>query len=393
VTPRLATFSVFLINGAMIGTWVAHIPWLQDRLGVSRATLGLCLLCMAAGALVSMPITGHVLDRRPSASVARTATLFFCLMLPLPLMATSAWMLAVILFVFGASNGVMDVAMNAHGVAVERELRKPIMSSLHGGWSLGGFASAGIVVVAGTAGVDPRVESLIVGVALWLGALWITHRLGNASTRSKTSAGFALPSRAVILIGGLCFLAMMTEGGIADWSGIYLRHDAGASAAAAAMAFTGFSLGMAVARLGGDLLNERLGAGRLLRGGMALVAIALGGLLLIGETAPAVIGFAFCGLGIANAVPLLFSAAGRLEPSSPSLAAAFTLGYTGFIVGPPAIGIISDQAGLPTTLLLLVLAALTVAALGGRATARKPADRSPDRVLPKVAGQAEAATH
>jgi MFS family permease len=126
---------------------------------------------------------------------------------------------------------------------------------------------------------------------------------------------------------------------------------------------------------------------------MALVAVALGGVLLVGETVPSVIGFAFCGLGIANAVPLLFSAAGRLEPSSPSLAAAFTLGYTGFIVGPPVIGILSDQAGLPKTLVLLVFAAITVAALGGRAMASKPVDRFPDSALPKVAGQAETATH
>jgi MFS family permease len=122
---------------------------------------------------------------------------------------------------------------------------------------------------------------------------------------------------------------------------------------------------------------------------MALVAIALGSVLLIGETAPAVIGFALCGLGIANAVPLLFSAAGRLEPPSPSLAAAFTLGYTGFIVGPPVIGILSDQVGLPETLVLLVLAALAVAALGGRVTAARPADRSPDSDLAKVVEQAE----
>ena len=159
MTPRLATFSVFMINGAMIGTWVAHIPWLQDHLGISKATLGLCLLCMAAGALISMPLTGHVLDRRPSAAVTRVSTLVFCLMLPLPLLATSPYMLAAILFVFGAASGVMDVAMNAHGVALERELPKPIMSSLHGGWSLGGFASAGIVVIAGAAGVDPRIEA------------------------------------------------------------------------------------------------------------------------------------------------------------------------------------------------------------------------------------------
>ena len=369
MTPRLATFSIFVVNGAMIGTWIAHIPWLQDHLGVSKSTIGLCLLCMAAGALVSMPLTGHILDGRSSASVTRVATLVFCLMLPLPLLATSPYMLGAILFVFGASNGAMDVAMNAHGVALERQLPKPIMSSLHGGWSVGGFVSAGLVAIAATAGVDPRLESLLVGVALWLAALWITRRLGSASTHSEARAGFALPSRAVMLLGGLCFLVMMTEGGIADWSGIYLRHDAGASPAAAAMAFTGFSFGMAVARLGGDVLNARIGAGRLLRGGMALVAIALGGVLLIGEPVPAVIGFALCGLGIANAVPLLFSAAGRLEPPGPSLAATFTLGYTGFIVGPPVIGILADQIGLPSTLSLLLLAALAVTVLGGRAMA------------------------
>src|SRR5204862_22846 len=161
---------------------------LQDHLGASKGTLGLCLLCMAAGAFVSMPLTGHVLDRRPSASVTRWATLVFCLMLPLPLLATSPYMLGAILFVFGARNGAM-----------------------------------------------------------------------------------------------------------------------------------------AVARLGGDFVNARIGAGKLLRAGMALVTIALGGVLLIGETVPAVVGFALCGLGIANAVPLLFSAAGRFDPAGPSLAAAFTL--------------------------------------------------------------------
>ena len=178
----------------------------------------------------------------------------------------------------------------------------------------------------------------------------------------------------MLLLGGLCFLAMMTEGAIADWSGIYLRHDAGASTAVAAMGFTFFSLGMAVARLGGDVLTMRLGASLVLRGGMALVAVVLGGVLVIGELAPAVIGFALCGLGIANAVPLLFSAAGRHDPPGPSLAATFTVGYTGFIVGPPVIGFVADRIGLPWTLSLLVGAALAVTALGGRATATVPAE-------------------
>src|SRR5665213_570270 len=104
MTPRLATFSVFVVNGAMIGTWVAHIPWLQDHLGISKATIGVCLLCMAAGALISMPLTGQILHRRPSASVTRAATLIFCLMLPLPLLATGPYMLGALLFFFGASS-------------------------------------------------------------------------------------------------------------------------------------------------------------------------------------------------------------------------------------------------------------------------------------------------
>src|SRR5437868_12933147 len=114
MTPRLATFTVFVINGAMMGTWIAHIPWLQDHLGISKATLGLCLLCIAAGALVSMPLTGHILDGRSSARVTRAATLTFCLMLPLPLLATSPIMLAAVLFVFGASSGAMDEIGRAH---------------------------------------------------------------------------------------------------------------------------------------------------------------------------------------------------------------------------------------------------------------------------------------
>ena len=377
MSPRAATFLVFAVNGAMVGTWVAHIPWLQDHLGISKATLGLCLLCMAAGALVSMPLTGRILDQVPSASVVRATALVFCLMLPLPLLTNGPYALAAILFVFGASNGAMDVAMNAHGVGIQESLDRPVMSSLHGGWSVGGFTAAGIAALTAAVGLDARVESLIVGVGLFLLSLWITRQLGASSTHSSEGHMLSLPSRPVILIGCLCFLVMLTEGAIGDWSGIYLRHDTGASPATAALAFTGFSLGMATARLGGDFVNEWIGPSRLLRAGTALVAIALGGVLLVGQTFPAVVGFVLCGLGIANAVPLLFSAAGRISPRGPSLAAAFTLGYTGFIVGPPVIGVLSDRAGLPRTLALLVVALLAVTVLGGRALGRPAEDSGP----------------
>jgi hypothetical protein len=373
MSPRAATFAVFMVNGGMIGTWVAFIPWKQADLGVSKATIGLCLLCMAAGALVAMPLTGQILNRRSSAGMTRTATLLYCLLLPLPLLAPSPVALGLVLLGFGAINGAMDVSMNAHGVAVERELPKPIMSSLHGGWSLGGFGAAGLAAAATALGLDPPAWAAVMGVLLWLAALYVTSQLGHASMHSgDAGGGFALPSRAVLLIGVLCFLAMMTEGAIGDWGGIYLRQDLGAGPAAAATAYTGFSLGMAIARLGGDAINAAVGADRLLRGGMALVAIVLGGILAIGQPIVAVAGFVLVGLGIANAVPLLFSAAGRVPPAGPSLAAVFTVGYTGFIVGPPVIGFLADQFGLPETLTLLVAFAVVVAALGGRVPTPAP---------------------
>jgi predicted MFS family arabinose efflux permease len=366
MTPRAATFATFMVNGAVVGTWIAYIPWLQARLGVSKATLGLSLLCMALGSLLAMPLAGRILDSRPSAQVTRTAALVTCLVLPLPLLAGTPVVLGVLLLLLGAVNGSMDVSMNAHGVAVERELGKPIMSSLHGGWSVGGFAASGLVVAATAAGVDPRIWGAIVGVGLCAGMLWIATRLGSASMHSgEAGGGFALPSRAVLLIGILCLLAMVTEGAVSDWSGIYLRQNLGAGELAS-IGYTGFALGMAAGRLGGDVLNARLGPARLMRGGMALVAIALAGALGLGSAVVAVPCFILAGLGIANAVPLLFSAAGRVPPAGPSLAAVFTVGYTAFIAGPPVIGFLADRIGLPETLSLLVLASLTVTALGGR---------------------------
>jgi predicted MFS family arabinose efflux permease len=376
VTPRAATFGTFAVNGAVVGTWAGQIPFVQERLDVSNAVLGLGLLCMALGAMLAMPLTGQVLDRRPSAPTTRTTSLVLVPLLALPLLAPSPLVLGAALLVFGAANGAMDVAMNAHGVAVERARGMPIMSSLHAGWSLGGLAGAAGVALAVQAGVDPRVEGIAAGILLWLAALALTARLGSASAHSEAHApGLTRPSRGVLLIGTLCFLVMVTEGAMADWSGIYLREDLDGGRAAAASGFAAFSLGMALARLAGDCIARRWGAARLLSAGMALVTVALGATLLAGSATVGILGFALVGVGIANAVPLLFSAAGRVPPAGPSLAAVFTLGYTGFIAGPPLIGLLADATSLPLALSVLCAGTLTVAVLGGRA-AQRPAGAS-----------------
>jgi len=386
VTPRTATFGAFFLNGAMIGTWVGQIPLVQERLDISKSTIGLALLCMAAGAMIAMPLTGQVLDRRSSGAVTRVVSLIYLPLVALPLFAPSPVLLGAGLVLFGAANGAMDVAMNAHGVAVERTLGKPIMSSLHAGWSFGGLAGAGAVALGVALGIDPRVEGMLAAAALWLLAIYITSRLGTASAHSEHgSSGFALPSRGVLLIGALCFVVMVTEGAMGDWSGIYLKQDLGASASAAATGFAAFSLGMALARLAGDALTRRWGPGRMLSGGMGLVTVTLAVVLLVGDAVVAVIGLGLIGVGIANAVPLLFSAAGRVPPAGPSLAAVFTLGYTGFIVGPPLIGVFADAASLPIALSTLCVAALAVTVLGGRAA------HAGERAAQRAAGQADPA--
>jgi hypothetical protein len=371
VSPRVATAGIFAANGAAIATWVAQIPSVQERLAISKSVIGLALLCMAAGALVAMPLTGQLLARRPSAGVTRIAIAVQCVLVPLPLLAPSPVLLGAFLMIFGAANGVCDVGMNAHGVAVEKAIGRPILSGLHGGWSVGGLAGAGGAALGAALGADPRVEAAVAGLVVLAFASVIGRHLGAYSTAEAGPAPkLRVPPRGVVLLGALCFAIMVTEGAMGDWSGIYLRDETGAARGVASLGFAGFSLGMAAGRFTGDALVARLGATPILRAGAALVVVALGGLLAAQQSELGVAGFTLVGLGVANAVPLLFSFAGRVRgtASAPALAAVFTMGYTGFIVGPPVIGVLADAIGLPYALALLCLAAGSVAVLGGRAT-------------------------
>jgi MFS family permease len=170
----------------------------------------------------------------------------------------------------------------------------------------------------------------------------------------------------VLPLGLLGVLAAVVEGGIGDWAGLYLERDLGLDSGQAALGFTAFALGLTVGRLGGDLVNRRTGAGRLLRSGFALTGAALGGFLAAANPALALPGLVICGVGVANAIPVVFSAGGHIKPSGPSLAAVFTMTYTAFMAGPPIVGFIADHIGLPATMLLLVLAAILGAVVAPR---------------------------
>ena len=369
MSPRVATFGVFLVNGAAVGTWVGHIPWVRDRFDFSKGTLGLVLLAMSIGVIVALPIMGQAIVRLGSVRSTRFTAVFCLLMLLLPLIAFEPWLLPLALIAFGASSGAMDVSMNAHGVAVERGLHRPVMSSLHAGWSLGGLAGAGAVALGTAAGLDPRVQALVAALVLGGVLAACLPRLGPGSETAEAPAGFVRPSRGVVLLAVVCLLIMVTEGAVADWGGLYLTGDLGTSAAFGALAFASFSGGMTAGRVFGDWLNHRLGAVRLMRGGSALAGLALGGLLLAGAPGAAIAGFFLVGLGVANGVPLVFSAAGHApgRESGPNIAAVSSMGSIGFLAGPPFIGFLAEATSLPVALGTLC-AGLAVATLTARAT-------------------------
>jgi predicted MFS family arabinose efflux permease len=369
MTPRWALAGVFFVNGAGVGTLLPHIPYLQDRLDVSKGVIGLCLLAMTAGALVAMPVTGELLRRRSTRTVLLAAVIAYPIALAFPLLAQTPVALAALLFFFGMANGCFDVTQNAHGAAIERESGRPIMSSLHAGWSLGGVVGSAGVALAAASGLDPRVYAAVAAVVLLALGLGFWTRIGDARVETATDSepGFVLPSRGVLLLGVLAILVMVTEGAMNDWSPLYLREVLGNGQDVAAAGFATFSAGMFVGRVAGDAVVRRLGPERVLRGGAALAGIALGGLLLAGSTPVALAGLFAVGIGIANGVPLLFSAAGRTAAPGPAIAAVSTMGYGAFLGGPPFIGFLADAIGLSAALAFICLAAATVVLLGGRA--------------------------
>jgi fucose permease len=373
VSPRWATTGVFVVNGWAIGLWVAHIPWVQERFDLSKSAMGLVLVGMALAVILAFPVAGQAIVRHGSERIVWVGGIACALAVNLPVLAPHPLLVALGLAALGASSATQDVAMNSHGVSVEKSMRRPIMSSLHAGWAFGGMAGAGFAAACAALGLDPRLTVAIGSILLLCLLVASARRIGHGSAaEGADAAGFTLPSRGVVLLAILCLLVMVTEGAMADWGGLYLRQDLGASAALAALAYSFFTGGMTIGRIAGDWINHRIGAVALLRWGALLTGVPLGAMLLIGQPAAALIGLFLVGLGVSNGVPLMFSAAGRQPdtPPGPGIAAVSSMGSLGFLAGPPVIGVLADAVSLPWALATLILGAAVVFALARRATGR-----------------------
>lgn len=384
---RSAVTVTFLLNGLLYGAWAARIPAVRDRLGLSPGALGLALAFIAAGSLVSMPVAGWASARCGSRPVTRlTLAALCCSTVLLPLSPSLAALCGACLL-YGMSTGALDVAMNAHGVAVEQGYGRPILASFHGAFSFGGLIGAGTGAIAAALAIDARANIAAAGVtALVVGVMW-TRRLLPASADAVQRA----PARArphpfqtlrrlraapatsrLATLGLLAFCCLLCEGAAADWSGVYLHRSLGTSAAVAALAYTGFSLAMTVLRLTGDALTGRAGAVAVVRRGAGLAALALAAGLIVGVPLVSIVAFTCLGAGLAGIFPAVARAAGTTPGVEAALgvAAVSTTGYVGFLAGPPVIGGLAQATSLPVALGLLPalcgLAALLASAVRAR---------------------------
>ncbi len=357
-SARLAVAVVFFVSGAGIANWVARIPAIQQKLGLSNSALGVALLGTAVGSLLAMPTTGWLIARVGSRPVTKLAALAYCMALPLPTLAPNLPLLTSALMVVGALFGALDVAMNAQAIAVEQRYRLPIMSSFHGLYSVGGMVGAACGGLVASLGVHPKAHLLGTALLLEMLVVLASRRLLPTDVESVTTGPtFALPTRSLLNLGILAFCILLSEGAMADWSAVYLRQTLGTGPGLAASGYAVFSLAMAVCRLTGDRLTQHLGPVWMVRFGGTIAATGMGLSLVIAQPFATLIGFASVGVGLSCLVPIVFSAAGRTPGTTPglALAAVTTTGYCGLLCGPPLIGFVADFLNLRVALGIVVV--------------------------------------
>ncbi|MFI7385827.1 MFS transporter [Streptomyces sp. NPDC049813] len=383
---RYAVATVFCVHGAVTGSFATRVPWIQDHAGVSAGQLGLALAFPAIGASVAMPLAGSVTHRFGAKAALRGLLALWTLALVLPSLAPNLLTLCAVLFVYGASAGMSDVAMNALGVEVETRLDKSIMSGLHGMWSVGALIGSAGGTLAAHLGADARLHHLLAAAVLtaagFVACRWVLDL--RPTEDEEPPPRFALPPKSALLIGAVGFCAVFAEGASLDWSAVYLRDVLDTSAGLAAACTTAFTLTMAVTRIAGDAVVDRFGAVRTVRVSGAMATC--GALLVVLAPNPpvAMAGFGLLGLGIAVVVPLAFAAAGRSGPNpSQAIAGVATITYTSGLIAPSAIGTVADATSLVVSFGLVTALTCGLMVFAG---VLRGADRTPTAVpAPSVA--------
>ena len=368
---RAAASAAFFGNGFGIGIWAAQLPRFKAALGLSDGQLSLGLLAFSIGAVALMPIVGWAVTIVGSRLATIAAAFAFAVTLLLIGLAPSLSLFIAASLLAGACNGTMDISMNTNATVVERAWGSAIMSSFHAFFSLGGLAGAalsGLLI-----GFEFSIFETLLVACLGMGALFLASAFGMMSetkrARDAEGHGFALPRGPVVVVAVLAMFCFVVEGAMVDWTAIYLQTVAGADLQAAVTGFAAFSLAMTICRFLGDAVVRALGRPRTVQLGGLLAASGLSLAILMPQPLPATLGFALVGFGLANIVPVLFSTAAQMEGIQPSVGVAMvaTLGYGGYLMGPPLIGFGGDLFGLRAMLGVLILFSITIIILSQRA--------------------------
>ena len=369
MSPRVAISALFALDGAVLGGWMAHLPDVQRQHGLTPGTLGLTLIASSVGALSAMSLTAALVQRFGSRRVCLVAAGCVLVTVPLLVRAPSPVALALMLLLMGATNGTLDVAMNTHSMAVQDRFDRPILSAVHGWFCIGGFVGGLGTSLAKAGGVSPANHLLAASIVLMAVLLALAPGLLKVDVAEEEGARFALPRGRLLKIGLLTLLAFFAEGVLWDWSAVYLRGELRTNGAFAALGFGIGAGSMAVGRLLGDRLVARLGPVSTLRLSSVLTSVGILLAVAMPYVPAALLGFALAGVGLANAVPILFRAAARVPGVHPGagLAAVTSIGYAAFLGGPPLVGKVADLASLRVGFGLVGILALAIGLWAGSA--------------------------
>lgn len=357
-----ATYIIFLQIGILFSSWAPLIPYVKQRLGLDESALGMLLLCFGIGSLVAMPFAGMLVARFGCRKVIVPGMAALCVLLPNLAITPNVPLTAIILFVFGAIVGILDVAINVQAVLVEKAADRSMMSIFHGLGSLGGIIGTAIMSFLIWWGLAPFGSALTVilisAVLLTMAASGLL-RYGSESESAK----FAFPRGIVLLLGVVCFISFLVEGAVQDWGAVYLHEQKQAPQSLAAWGYTVFLITMTICRFYGAAIVRRLGdQGTVLIG--AFIAV-IGWLLVIAMPSwiASLLGFGLLGMGCSNIVPIMFSAVGRQSqmPANMAMASVAQLGYIGVLLGPALIGFVAESTSLNISFIMLACGMAVIA--------------------------------
>ncbi|NKQ56804.1 MFS transporter [Amycolatopsis sp. K13G38] len=371
VGDRVAVFVVFALNGAVYGSWAPRVPAISDQLRATPGALGLALLCLTIGMLISASLSGRLVERAGARAAIVVSTLLSAVLLPLLGVAGTVPWLALVMFWLGVSVGLLDVAMNIGAVGVERRTGRPLMPVFHAGFSFGGLVASAAAGLAAAQDWSPLRHLFVAAVVVVIALSLVVRGLPRTVTpeRKDTTGARSAPIRRPVLwlLAAIALCSAIAEGASADWSALLLVSTHQIGQGAAALAYSGFSLAMAFTRLGGAWVQQRLGATTTLVIGAALAGCGLVTAAVVPVAALAYVGFGLAGVGLAASFPIALSLAGasgqRADDTGGEREIAFvtTVAYSGFLAGPPMIGGVAQATSLSTSFVVVGLLAAVIA--------------------------------